>query len=318
MKPLLLLNPSSQAGKTGAEAPELERIITRYVGPVDRVHTERPRHAVDLAEEAAREGRDTVIVVGGDGTIHEAANGLMRAREAGISLPRLGIIGRGTGGDFRKTLGIEHRLDRYCQAIASKKTRKVDIGRFTFCNKAGQRDQAWFINILSMGMGGLVDEYVAEDSGKLGGTFAYFSASFRALLRSEVGILDCVLRSGDQRQSIEITTRQIAICNGRFFGSGMEVAPMAKPDDGIFNVVSLGAASRFKFAVSSLSIYSGSHINSPEVEVLECDGIDIELRNDSIRDIYPLDVDGEPLGTLPVSIDLVPQAIEVFVGDDAI
>ena len=312
MKPLIILNPSSQGGKTGRQAADLERVIERYVGEVDRAHTEGPRHAVAIAEQAAHDGRDAVIAVGGDGTIHEVANGLMRAHADCECLPKLGVIGHGTGGDFRKTLGIEHRLDKYCEAIATKRTRPIDIGKFSYRDRAGKDATDYFINILSVGMGGLVDQYVAADDGSMGGTVAYFMASARALLKSEVGILDCVVHESGQRREIELHTRQVAICNGRFFGGGMEVAPMARPDDGVFNVVSLGAAPKVKFALGSMSIYSGKHIDKPEVEVFSCDRIDITLRNDSIRDIFPLDVDGEPLGTLPLSIELLPGALEVF------
>jgi diacylglycerol kinase (ATP) len=312
MKPLIILNPSSQSGKTGEQADELERVIRRYVGDVERAHTEAPRHAVEIAEQAARDGRSAVIAVGGDGTIHEITNGLMRARADGVLLPKLGIVGQGTGGDFRKTLGLEHRLDKYCQAIAVGTTRKIDVGAFRYRNRGGEDENAYFINILSMGLGGLVDEFVAESRGQLGGTLAYFSASFRALLQSEVGILDCVVHNGDEQHEVELVTRQLAVCNGRYFGSGMEVAPMAKPDDGLFDVISLGAAPKLKFALGSLAVYGGSHVDSPDVEVFSCDRIDIELRNDSIREQFPLDVDGEPLGTLPLSIEVVPQAIEIF------
>lgn len=313
MKPLVILNPRSQSGKTGELAAELERVIERHVGALDRAHTERPRHATEIAEQASRDGRPSVIVVGGDGTIHEVANGLMRARNDGVVPCKLGIVGQGTGGDFRKTLGIEHRLDRYCQTISAGKTRSIDVGKFRYRTKQGDDAEAFFINILSMGMGGLVDEYVAESSGAMGGKVAYFSASLRALLKSEVGMLDCKVRLDGQEQKLDIATRQLAVCNGRFFGSGMEVAPMAEPDDGIFNVVSLGASSKLKFALGSMAIYSGSHVNNPEVEVFSCEAIDIELRNDAIRDIFPLDVDGEPMGTLPLHIEVVPKAIDVFV-----
>ncbi len=315
MKPLVIINPHTQGGRTGELADELVRIISRYLGAVDSARTTGARHAVEIAEQAARDGRASVIVVGGDGTIHEVANGLMRAREAGVATPKLGIIGQGTGGDFRKTLGIDHRLDHYCNAIASRRTRTIDMGKFRYRDRAGADAQAYFINILSVGMGGLVDEYVAELSGKVSGTLAYFAASARALLKSEVGILDCVVHQGGQRREVELATRNLAICNGRYFGGGMEVAPMAKLDDGLFDVVSLGAAPRLEFALASLSIYSGSHVDHDDVEVLSCDRIDIELRNDSIRDQFPLDVDGEPLGTLPLQIELVPAALEVFVGD---
>jgi YegS/Rv2252/BmrU family lipid kinase len=315
MRPLVILNPNAQRGRTGKIADELERVIERYVGDVDRAHTNHPLHAVELAAQAARDGRSAVIAVGGDGTIHEVANGLMQARESGATLPKLGIVGQGTGGDFRRTLGLEHRLDRYCQAIASGRTRAVDVGKFRYRKRTGEDGDGYFINILSVGMGGLVDQYVAQASQNQSGTVAYFIASARALIASEVGILDCVLTKNGESSEIEIHTRSIAICNGRYFGSGMHVAPMAKPDDGLFHVVSLGAAPKLRFALAGGAIYSGKHIDNPEVEVHSCERIDIEIRNDGIRDRFPLDVDGEPLGTLPLSIEAVPKAIEVFVAE---
>jgi YegS/Rv2252/BmrU family lipid kinase len=316
VKPLVILNPHSQKGKTGEQAPELVRVIERYLGPVDRADTEAPRHAVEIAKRAAEEGRPTVIAVGGDGTVHEIVNGLMQARDADDRrrLPKLGVVGQGTGGDFRKSLALEHRLDQYCTAIASKRTKTIDVGRCRYRNRGGEDVDGFFINILSVGMGGLVDQYVHEAKGQLGGTIAYFNASVKALLKSEVGILDCRVTLDGQEREEEIHTRQIAICNGRFFGGGMEVAPMAELDDGRFHVVSLGAATKTKFALGSLAIYSGKHIDQPEVEVFACERIVIDIRNDSIRDIFPLDVDGEPLGTLPLTIEVVPAALEVFAG----
>jgi len=316
VKPLVILNPSSQKGKTGELAPELIRVIERYLGPVDRADTEAPRHAIAIAQQAAEEGRPSVIAVGGDGTIHEIVNGLMIARDADDRrrLPRLGIVGQGTGGDFRKSLALEHRLDKYCTAIASKRTKTIDVGRCRYRDKSGEDVDGFFVNILSVGMGGLVDEYVHQAKGQLGGTIAYFNASVKALLKSEIGILDCtVTLDGAERQE-EIHTRQIAICNGRFFGGGMEVAPMAELDDGLLHVVTLGAATKTKFALGSLAIYSGKHVDQPEVDVFSCERIELEIRNDSIRDIFPLDVDGEPLGTLPLTIEVVPAALEVFTG----
>jgi diacylglycerol kinase (ATP) len=311
LKPAVILNPHSQGGKTGQQATELVRVMTRYLGPVDVLHTEAPRHAVELAEQAARDGRPSVIAVGGDGTISEIANGLLRARGAVATLPKLGIVGQGTGGDFRKTLGIEHRLDQYLQTIARGVTRTVDAGKFSYRNHAGDTAEAYFVNILSMGMGGLVDMYVAEarSQSQMSGTLAYFSASVKALTKSEVGVLELTI---DDQPPRELATRQLAICNGRFFGSGMEVAPMAVLDDGLFHCISLGAAPRLKFALGSLAIYSGKHVDKPEVEVWSCRKIGIELRNVDVRDVFPLDVDGEPLGTLPLSVELIDKALEVY------
>ncbi|APR83555.1 Transcription regulator [Minicystis rosea] len=313
-RPLLIVNPRSGGGKTGRIFDQMRGPIERSIGAFDAIFTERGRHAVDIARVAAQEGVPIVVAVGGDGSIHEVVNGLMEAREKGAHETRLGIIGQGTGGDLRRTLGVEHRLDRYCDAIAGGKVKKLDIGRITYEDNSGAPASAYFINILSVGIGGLVDRIVANASRGLGGTFAYYSASVRGLIESELGVLGCTIRYKGETREEEITTRNLAVCNGRYFGSGMKVAPMAEPDDGVFEVIDLGKASKLRFAmVSSSRIYTGDHIGHPDVRHFRCDKISMVLKNKSVADKFLLDVDGEPLGKLPLTIELMPGAIEVLV-----
>ena len=106
-----------------------------------------------------------------------------------------------------------------------------------------------------------------------------------------------------------VDTYMIAICNGRYFGSGMHVAPMAAADDGRFEVVSLDAPSKLAFATFSRRIYEGKHLSSPGVQHFACDRIAIDLENESARGVFLLDVDGEPLGGLPLEVELVPKAL---------
>ncbi len=312
MKPLLIVNPRAGGGRTGSLFARMQDPIERSLGSFDTTFTERGRHAVEIARDAALEGRETVIAVGGDGSIHEVVAGLMAAREKGAKGTRLGIIGQGTGGDFRKTLGIDHRLDKYCAAIAGGKTRAVDVGRFSYLDHNEEPSQSYFINILSIGMGGLVDQYVADGSRALGGTVAYFAASLKGLINSEIGVLNCTIHEGGTSRQEEIHSRMLAICNGRYFGSGMFVAPMAELDDGMFEVVDMGSASRLNFAMGSSKIYTGAHLKSPETKHFRCDKITIELVNKGIVDKYLLDVDGEPLGKLPLEVEVMPGALEVF------
>jgi diacylglycerol kinase (ATP) len=251
--------------------------------------------------------------VGGDGSIHEVACGLMQAREQGAKLPRMGLIGAGTGGDYRRTLGLEDRLDRYCEAISDGHTRTVDIGRFSYATHDGEKKSAHFINILSAGIGGLVDQYVAQSSRSLGGTKAYMTASIKGLARSAIGRLKVSIRREDTSREETIETRLIAICIGKFFGSGMQAAPMASPDDGLFDIIDLGAASRMRFMAVNTRMYTGTHIHSLDVKHYRCDHIEIDLLNTDVADRFLLDVDGEPLGRLPITVDMVPNAIEIFV-----
>jgi len=310
-RPLLVVNPKSGGGATGRTWEALKATVERALGKVEVAMTERQGHGIDLARAAATAGHPLVIAVGGDGTIHEVVNGLMQAQGSDYGTKaqktQLAIIGQGTGGDFRKTLEIDHRLDRYIDAIASGRTRTIDVGKFTGGGKTGH----YFVNILSVGMGGLVDRYVADAPRFLGGKAAYFGASLKALLNARVGNVKVTVTNADADKSEEHTIRSfmIAICNGRFFGGGMKVAPMASLDDGVFELVALGPTSKIGFAMSSSSIYSGEHMAQEGTVHLRGRKLRLELLNDDAKSVYLLDVDGEAMGSLPLEIECIPKAI---------
>jgi diacylglycerol kinase (ATP) len=307
MRTLVIVNQRSGGGRAGASLGQVRALLERRLGSVELQCTERPGHAIHLAREAASAGQALIVAVGGDGTLHEVANGILDAGARTV----LGYVGMGTGGDFRRTLGIEHRLDAYVEAIANGRDLPVDVGKLRFRAPDGTAASRWFINIVSAGMGGLVDRYVAETTKSLGGGAAYFLASLRALAACERGRVRCGVAFGDDRSERRVDTFMIAICNGRYFGSGMHVAPMAKPDDGRFEVVSMDAPSKLAFASFSRRIYDASHLTAPGVQHFACDRLTIELENERARRVFLLDVDGEPLGGLPLEVDLVPRALTV-------
>jgi diacylglycerol kinase family enzyme len=221
----------------------------------------------------------------------------------------VGYVGQGTGGDFRRTLGIEHRLDAYVEAIASGRERKVDVGKLRYRTASGEERSRWFVNILSAGMGGLVDRYVSQSSRVLGSSAAYFWASLRALSACPRARLKCDVVDRGAREERRFPSLMIAICNGGYFGSGMQIAPMAKVDDGRFEVVSLDAPNKLAFMVFSRSVYSGRHLTHPGARHFSCDEIGLDLENEEARQRFLLDVDGEPLGGLPLHVSLVPRAL---------
>ncbi|MDB4946699.1 MAG: Transcription regulator [Labilithrix sp.] len=307
MKPLLVVNPSSGGGATGRTFGTMRGTIERVLGDVEVAMSEHPGHAIELARAGASAGHPLVIAVGGDGTFHEVTNGLMRARAAGHTETRIGLISQGTGGDFRKTLGIEHRLDRYLEALNSGRERPLDVGRFT----GGGKTDHYFVNILSAGMGGLVDRYVADSSRALGGSAAYFGAGLKALLNARVGHVKVTVTHDGQTTEHRVKSLMIAICNGRFFGGGMHVGPMAQIDDGVFDLVALGPTSKLGFAMTSRSIYAGTHLRQPNAVHLRGEKFVLELANDDAKDVFLLDVDGEPMGGLPLTIEVVPRALQL-------
>jgi diacylglycerol kinase (ATP) len=305
IRPLVIVNPRAGGGRAGRTLGQVRGVIERRLGPIDLAVTERPAHAIDLARDAASGGRSLVVAVGGDGTLHEVANGVLEAGGGAA----VGYVGQGTGGDFRRTLGLEHRLDAYVEALASGRDRRVDAGRVRYRATDGTTRTRWFVNILSAGMGGLVDEYVLETSRAFGGKAAYFWASVRALIGCKRGRLRCDVTLGEAHYERRVEAFLIAVCNGRYFGGGMHIAPMAKPDDGRFEVVSLDAPTKLALATSSRRIYDGTHLSADGVGHFACDRIAIDLENDDARGVFLLDVDGEPLGGLPLEVELVPRVL---------
>ncbi len=306
-KPLLVVNPAAGGGRCGRTFGAVREVVERRIGPVDVASTERPGHAIELARSAASAGRARIVAVGGDGTLNEVVNGVLASERS--TEVAVGFVGQGTGGDFRRTLGIEHRLDAYVDALAAGRERALDVGAAQFRGHDGALQRRWFLNILSVGMSGLVDRFIADSPRFLGGKAAYYLASVRALARSERARLACLIGLAGASRSAEIDSSLLAICNGGYFGGGMNIAPMAGPDDGRFEVVSIDAPSKLAFPAYTRKIYGGGHLGLPGVSHFACDRIGIDLVTERARGAFLLDVDGEPLGGLPLEVEIVSKAL---------
>src|SRR5262249_44148740 len=142
-----------------------------------------------------------------------------------------------------------------------------------------------------------------------GGTSAYFASSLRALARIRRGRIRCTATLNGTKTDVQLAGYMVAVCNGRYFGSGMHVAPMAKVDDGRFEVVAMDAPNKVAFAVSSTRIYAGKHLRNDGTKHFACDSLELTLENEDARDVFLLDVDGEPLGKLPLRVTMIPSAL---------
>ncbi len=305
MRPLVIVNPRAGGGRAGRTFGATRPVIERALGPIDVEMTQASGHAITLARQAAEAGRRLIVALGGDGTLHEVANGILDARDQGrAEETALGFIAEGTGGDFRKSIGLPHRLDRYLEAIASGRERRVDAARATFRNADGTEGKRWFVNILSAGLGGKVDRFVADSPRGLAPTAAYFWATVRAMAVTKQAPLLCTVTHEGKRTEHKVEAWVVAVCNGTTFGSGMQIAPMAAVDDGKLEVVVLSAPSRVGLALLSRKVYAGTHIGAPGVTHLSGDRVEIAPLPEA-REKVLLDVDGEPLGELPVKIEVV-------------
>jgi diacylglycerol kinase family enzyme len=321
-RPLLIVNPSS--GKMGGPRSfaRFTAAVERVLGDVDFAATERRGHAIDLARRGAGEGRETIVAVGGDGTLNEVVNGVMQADAAAAGV-RVGLIGLGTGGDFGHSLGIGRGLNDYLAAVAAGHTRRVDLLRVAFHGHDGRPLERYVVNVLSAGPGGLVDRYVEKIPGLLGGRVSYGMASAWALVACPRARLRLRLSGLADDPSAgraapgglierEISTYLLGLCNGAVFGGGMRLAPGAVPDDGLLDVVSVGCDSKRTIARHLPKVYGGRHLGVPGVELLRCRAVEVELFDAAAAARFALDVDGEPLGRLPLKAELVPAALTML------
>ncbi|MGD0997185.1 MAG: diacylglycerol kinase family protein [Thermoleophilia bacterium] len=333
-RPLLIVNPSSGKMAGGRWLARFAAAVERVLGDVDFELTARRGHATDLARRAAGEGRETIVAVGGDGTLNEVVNGVMQARQAAGGAgapappapgspaptaggPRVGVIGLGTGGDFGGSLGIGGRLDDYLGVLAGGRTRAIDLLRVGFPDHAGEACERYVVNVLSAGPGGLVDRYVEKIPRRAGGRLSYGLAAVWALAqcpRARLRLRLAGLAGHEPGEVVEreVSTYLLGLCNGAVFGGGMRLAPTAVPDDGLLDVVSIATDSKWTVVCNLPKVYRGRHLSVPGVELMRCRGIEVELLDSSAAARFALDLDGEPLGRLPLRAELLPAALAML------
>jgi YegS/Rv2252/BmrU family lipid kinase len=301
----LVVNPRSANGQTGKRWLELAAQTRRRLGEFGYAFTEGPMDAAQLARKALHQGYRCIVAVGGDGTLNEVVNGFFENGKVIDPKAALGVIPRGTGGDFRRTFGWSLELDQALDRLAGESTQPFDVGLLDYTTPAGARQQRYFANICSFGVSGQVDAEANRATKVLGGKLSFIIASVKALARYR----DRTVRlsaDGAAPETLAITT--VAVANGRYFGGGMQVAPGADPADGLFDVTVWSGYRLTDFALKGKSLYDGSHIHSDRTRTFRCR----QLRAESDEEVL-LDVDGEQPGRLPCAMTVLPAAIRLKV-----
>lgn len=302
-----IVNPHSMGDRTGANWPRMLAKLSDALGAVDYVFTDAPMAAKHLARQALKDGVDQIIAVGGDGTVNEIVNGFFEKGEPINPDAVLAVLPSGTGGDLRRTVMLPDTLDAQIERIAQGEIRRIDLGKVTYRDDAtGEQVVRFFDNIASFGLSGLADRVVngLTYSKRLGGKFAFQWGMVKALAsyrRQRVR-----LRIDDAfDQIVNVTTT--AVCNGRYFGGGMRIAPHAQPDDGLFDVIIIADVGPIELLMKSRSIYSGRHLRYSKVTALR----GRKVTATPVKGAGPvlLDIDGEAPGRLPATFEILPKAL---------
>ncbi|MBA2556131.1 MAG: diacylglycerol kinase family lipid kinase [Chloroflexi bacterium] len=302
----IIVNPAADRGRADRLVPRIEKAFDAEGVSFELARSARRGHAAELAEAAARAGRGAVIAVGGDGVVHEVANGLMRASGDDATTP-LGVIPAGTGNDFVKMLGLAaRRPEDAIRTILAARPRAVDIGKVCASEMEGGPDGAWyFTNGIGLGFDAQVAVHASRIR-RLRGMAVYAVALLRTLRD---------LKSPNFRISVdgvEIANRALilaTIANGPCHGGSFWLAPDARLDDGLFDVLVADARSVGEVIALIPSVMRGRHLSARGVKLLR--GTSVEVRSD---ELLPIHADGEIIarGVRWLTIELLPGRLMVL------
>ena len=309
--PLVIVNPSSASGSTGAAWPAVASDLRAEFGAFQIAFTKVRGDASSLAADAARKGTKLIVACGGDGTISEVANGILSSGKDA----ELGILPSGTGGDFRRSLEIPSQSRAAAHILREGRTRRIDAGRVSYVDHHGSEAMRYFVGVASCGMSTKVIERVkaggpgwlpAATPKWLGGRISFGASLLLTAMRSEATRLLVQLDDAHERQ---LFVTNLCVANARYFGGGMKIAPEAKLTDGKFDVVGIGDLGAMKLFTSAPRVYFGSHLSLPEVSHGLARKVTVRPAERDAQ--IDLEVDGELPGRLPATFQIIPAALRV-------
>ncbi len=235
-----------------------------------------------------------IVSVGGDGTNNEVLSGFVD--DAGCNRfpeAELGLVHSGTGGDFLRHLG-RRSPDQAIAALAEGPAAVIDYGVATYVDGHGRSATRPFLNVASAGISGLVDYHIRRSNRWLGPTATYLFGSLRGIAEFLAKPVSITIDGG---VPTELPLSLAVVANGQYFGGGMWIAPRARCDDGLLEVLYTGGGSRLGLVGLLAKVFRGSHVDSPGV--ISARARTIELRPIDPDDVVLLDLDGEQPGRLP-------------------
>lgn len=297
----VIVNPVAGAGKTARLWPQIMSLLQGQGLRFEHDITEAPGHAIELAREAATNGYNLVVSIGGDGTINEIVNGLYASGNIGDAT--LGIVSTGTGSDYIRTIGVPRRYEDACRCFLQPKSNTVDLGIVEYASK-GQRVERLFVNFAGMGFDAEIVRRTTGQFKALGGLLSYLLGTITTMV---------VYRNKDITLVVDGEEMEKKVCtvvmnNGRYGGGGMFTAPHASIDDGYFDVMMVGDISKPDLLWSLPRIYRGTHLTHPKVTMKRAKEIEI-------RSAQPmqLQADGELLGQVPARFRILPSLLKVVI-----
>lgn len=301
---LVIVNPASASGRTKDRWQGIVDDLRSQGVDAEATLTAGPEDATRIAREHVRAGVRDIVVLGGDGTVGETVAGLVREDGTGVEADgiTLAVIHQGTGGDYARGLGIPRDASDAVRVAATGRRTEVDVPVATYANTGLIRG---FASMANIGMGADVCREVSGNLKRLGNSGAFAISAVHQILRNRPrGV-----RITSPRDSFDLDIVDVMVGNSRYMGGGMLAAPHALMDDGELDVIMVCAAPRLRLVSKFPKIYKGTHLEDPIARWFRSSELSIEATGDQQGVV----LDGELVGTTPVSFHVLPRAIGVRV-----
>jgi len=280
----LIVNPISGRGTAERMVPKIEERMRLLNLTFDLVRTERPWHAAELAEQAAKDGYDVVVSAGGDGTANEVLNGLMNAKKAGANRTAMGVLGIGRGNDFAFGVGIPHGVEAGCKVLADNFRRRIDVGQV----RGGLYPEGrYFGNGVGIGFDAVVG-FEALKMKRLKGFASYMVAALKTIfLYFHAPTIS--IETDDEKSTLP--SLLVSVMNGRRMGGGFLMAPQAVPDDGLFDLCIASEVGKLKIFGLFPRFIKGTQAGHKAIKT----GRTTKITVNALEGVLPAHADGETL-----------------------
>lgn len=301
---LVIVNPNAGGRRGEHEWPGIKRLLQNEGIPFDVVFSKAPLHAIVLAEEGIANGYKDIVAVGGDGTLNEVANGVLRQQYCPASEINLGMITVGTGNDWARMVSIPTSFSSAIKVLKEKNTRVQDVCKVTFGTN-GSTSERFFVNLAGIGFDAEVVRRTNQE--KMNGhsnSMIYLWYLLTTLFSYRSTHLQ--IKAEDRERNGEYFDISIGI--GKYNGGGMMTVPYAIADDGLLDVTLIRKIGKWEVIRSLPLLFNGKIERNKKVEIFRTRSIEVK----SDPPVH-LEADGESLGTSPFRFEIVPSALRVIV-----
>ena len=304
---LIIYNPNAGIKKGEADREKIGQLLEQSELNYKMFFTQSVNHATQLTQDHISKDCKDIIVVGGDGTINEVVNGILKQNKVPVSEIKLGVIPIGVGNDWGKMFDIPNDYEKAINTILNNKITSQDIGLVEYKNgKSGNK--RYFVNVAGLGFDAVVLKNANKNKEKgKSGQFVYFKTLFLSLLKYKS--LQTKFTIDGNKIHSNLLSANIGIC--KYSGNGMMQVPNAIHNDGLFDITIIDKMRKFEVIRNVKNLYDGSFIKNKKVLSLKGKNISI----DGHPKLF-MEADGEFLGTPPFNFSIIPQKLAVLIGEN--